>query len=82
MPQQNAPADPISYTLPAASQATGISVRQLARDVATGALVSFKRGRRRLVFRADLERYLRGDRGERGEREQPPPTAKSATPAA
>jgi hypothetical protein len=76
MPQQNAPTDPISYTLPGASLATGVSVRQLARDVASGALVSFKRGRRRLVLRTDLERWLRGERGE-----SPPATAEPATPA-
>jgi hypothetical protein len=59
MTQRSAP-DPIAYGgLPAASQASGVSVRQLARDVASGALVSFKLGRKRLVFRQDLENYLR-----------------------
>jgi hypothetical protein len=72
--QQRA-SDPICYSgLAAVSQASGVSERQLARDVASGALISFKRGRKRFVFRTDLERYLRGERG------QPPSaTAEPAT---
>ena len=67
MMQQSAP-DPISYAgLPAVSQACGVSMRQLSRDIASGKLPSFLLGRKRLVLRADLEAYVRG-------RGQPPPS--------
>jgi hypothetical protein len=60
MTQQHSEPDPISYTLLGASAASGVSPRQLARDAAAGKLVSFRVGRRRLVFKSDLLRYLRG----------------------
>jgi excisionase family DNA binding protein len=42
-----------------AAQATSLSLRTIAYAISTGELRSFKKGRRRLIFREDLETYLR-----------------------
>ena len=54
--------DKIAYVIQEASEAAGISERQLRRAMAAGELrYSFKAGRRR-IFPEDLRAYLRGDR--------------------
>lgn len=45
-----------------AASAIDVSRRQVENYVATGALPSFKLGRRRLVRVRDLEKFIAGDR--------------------
>jgi excisionase family DNA binding protein len=49
----------IAYSPEQAAQVSSLSVRSIAAAIATGDLRSFKRGRRRIIFKADLETYLR-----------------------
>lgn len=49
----------MAYSPKGASQASSLSIRQVMKAIANGELRSFKRGRRRLIFREDLETYLR-----------------------
>jgi hypothetical protein len=52
----------IAYVIQEASEAAGITERQLRRAMAAGELrYSFKAGRRR-IFPDDLRAYLRGER--------------------
>jgi excisionase family DNA binding protein len=53
--------EPLTYSPQAAAQVTSLSLRRITTAIATGELRSVKRGRRRLIFREDLERFLRGD---------------------
>jgi excisionase family DNA binding protein len=55
--------DRLSYNPQQASLATGLPLRTITAAIASGDLRSFKVGRRRLIFRDDLERYLRGEKG-------------------
>ena len=38
---------------------SSLSLRQVMKAIATGDLKSFKKGRRRIILREDLEAYLR-----------------------
>jgi hypothetical protein len=50
--------EPLSYTLPRFAKASGISLRGLYREVAAGRLRTITRAGRRLVTKAESERYL------------------------
>jgi excisionase family DNA binding protein len=57
----------ISYSPTQAAAATSLSLRTIAAAVASGGLPSTKVGRRRVIFKDDLETYLR-QRSPRGGR--------------
>jgi excisionase family DNA binding protein len=48
----------IAYSPREAATATSLSVRQITRAISAGDLKSSKIGRRRVIARADLERYV------------------------
>jgi excisionase family DNA binding protein len=54
--------DQLSYSPQGASQVTGIPPRTITAAIAEGRLRSFKVGRRRIIFRDDLEAFLRSAR--------------------
>jgi excisionase family DNA binding protein len=54
-------AKPIAYSPQRAAEASGLSLRYVWKALSTGALRSFKKGRRRIIFREDLEAYLRAE---------------------
>jgi excisionase family DNA binding protein len=49
----------IAYSPRGAADACSLSLRSIMTAIAAGKLPSVKKGRRRLVFAADLEAYLR-----------------------
>jgi excisionase family DNA binding protein len=51
----------MAYSPQGAAEASSLSLREVMRAIAAGQLRSFKRGRRRLVFREDLEAYLKSE---------------------
>jgi excisionase family DNA binding protein len=51
----------IAYSPREAADVTSLSLRKLMDAIAAGELRSFKKGRRRVIFRADLEAYLRSE---------------------
>jgi excisionase family DNA binding protein len=51
----------IAYSPREAAAASSLSVRKLMAAIADGHLKSYRKGRRRLIFREDLERYLRNE---------------------
>jgi excisionase family DNA binding protein len=63
----HAPADPdsrlsidrLSYNPQEAALTTGLPLRTITAAIASGELRSFKKGRRRIIFREDLDAYLR-----------------------
>jgi hypothetical protein len=64
-PEPHSPAQPtdaISYSPAQAAAVSSLSLRSIAAAIATDDLPSFKRGRRRIIFRADLEAYLAAGR--------------------
>lgn len=52
------PLQPLAYTLTQAAAVAGRNKKQIYKDIATGALRSYKHGRCRMVLAADLERHL------------------------
>jgi excisionase family DNA binding protein len=48
----------IAYSPREATTATSLSLRQITRAISAGDLKSSKIGRRRVITRTDLERYL------------------------
>ena len=48
----------LAYSPREAATATSLSVRQITRAIAAGDLKSTKIGRRRVIARTDLERYI------------------------
>ena len=56
------PTDAISYSPAQAAAVSSLSLRSSTAAIAAGDLPSFKRGRRRIIFRADLEADLRRGR--------------------
>lgn len=50
---------PIAYGLRGAAFASSLSKRTLQNAIRDGTLRSYKRGRRRIIFRQDLEDFLR-----------------------
>jgi excisionase family DNA binding protein len=48
----------LAYSPKEAATATSLSVRQISRAISAGDLKSSKIGRRRVIARADLERYV------------------------
>jgi excisionase family DNA binding protein len=50
---------PIAYSTRQAAVVSSLSLREVMKAIATGELKSFKKGRRRIIFRQDLEAYLR-----------------------
>ena len=52
---------PIAYSPQRAAEASSLSLRYVMKAIAQGTLKSFKKGRRRIVLREDLEKYLRGE---------------------
>jgi excisionase family DNA binding protein len=55
----NTPTEIIALSPRAAAAASSLSLRTVMQAIASGELPSTKLGRRRLVFRQDLEWYLR-----------------------
>jgi len=55
----NAKDTQLSFSLKGASDASSLSVRKLWDEIQKGKLKSVLKGRRRLILRADLERYLK-----------------------
>ena len=51
----------VAYSPRQAADASSLSLRHVMTAIAAGRLRSFKHGRRRLIFRDDLETYLKGD---------------------
>ena len=49
----------IAFSPRKAAEASSLSLRTLMTAIASGELPSTKKGRRRLIFRVDLESYLR-----------------------
>jgi excisionase family DNA binding protein len=49
----------LSFSLQGAAEASSLSLRTLSDAIRRGELRSFKRGRRRIILRDDLEAYLR-----------------------
>lgn len=49
----------IAFSPRKAAEASSLSLRTLMTAIASGELPSTKKGRRRLIFRGDLETYLR-----------------------
>jgi excisionase family DNA binding protein len=54
--------DRLSYSPQGATQASGLPLRTITAAIADGRLRSFKLGRRRIIFRDDLEAFLRSAR--------------------
>ena len=52
--------EPMAFNLQEAAVASSLSARKLADAIRSGRLPSYRNGRRRLIFREDLERYLKG----------------------
>jgi len=50
----------IAYSPREAAAATSLSLRQITRAISSGALKSSKVGRRRVIARIHLERYISG----------------------
>jgi excisionase family DNA binding protein len=53
--------DQIAYSPPQAAAASSLSLRTITAAIASGELRSFRLGRRRIVFRTDLDAYLRSE---------------------
>ena len=51
--------DAIAFSPRQAALISSLSLRTITAAVASGELPSFRKGRRRVIFRADLEAYLR-----------------------
>ena len=49
----------LAFSFRGASTASSLSVRKLSDAVRRGELRAFKKGRRRIILREDLEAYLR-----------------------
>lgn len=49
----------LAFSLRGASDASSLSIRKLSDAVRRGELRAFRKGRRRIIFREDLEVYLR-----------------------
>jgi hypothetical protein len=56
------PPQKIAYVIQEASEASGVSERQLRRAMAKGDLRFYFQAGRRRIFPADLAAYLRGER--------------------
>jgi hypothetical protein len=50
---------PLAYSLKLASAVSSLSIRKLSDAIRRRELRSFKKGRRRIILRPDLETYLR-----------------------
>ena len=50
---------PVAYSTRQAALVSSLSLRHVMNAIATGELRSYKKGRRRVIFREDLETYLR-----------------------
>jgi hypothetical protein len=55
----NADQEPLAYNVRQAATASSLSVRKLSDLIRIGDLRSFKKGRRRIILRKDLEAFLR-----------------------
>lgn len=55
------PSEAIAYSPQQASDVSSLSLRTITAAIASGQLRSFKRGRRRIIFRTDLDTYLRSE---------------------
>jgi excisionase family DNA binding protein len=51
--------EPLAYDIRQAEVVSSLSSRKLSDAIRRGELRSFKKGRRRIIMRADLEDYLR-----------------------
>jgi excisionase family DNA binding protein len=51
--------EPIAYSPQRAAETSGLSLRYVMKAISGGKLRSFKKGRRRIILREDLEAYLR-----------------------
>lgn len=49
----------IAYSTRQAAEVSSLSLRQVMKAIASGELRSNKKGRRRIIFAKDLEKYLR-----------------------
>jgi len=49
---------PLAYSPRGAAEASSFSLREVMKAIADGELRSFKRGRRRIILREDLEQFL------------------------
>jgi excisionase family DNA binding protein len=52
----------IAYSPRSAAAVSSLSVRTVMAAIASGELRSVKKGRRRIIFAADLEAFLRSDK--------------------
>lgn len=59
--------EPLAYGLAGASLASSLSKRALSAAIRAGELRSYKRGRRRIIFRQDLEDFLRAGHATRSD---------------
>ena len=50
---------PLAYSPRGAAEASSFSLREVMKAIADGELRSFKRGRRRIILREDLEQFLK-----------------------
>ena len=57
----NTDQEPIAYNVRQAAAASSLSVRKLSDAIRLRELRSFKKGRRRIILREDLEAYLRSE---------------------
>ena len=58
--KDDAISEPMAYSPEGASQTSTLSLREIMKAIRAGHLRSFKKGRRRIIFRKDLEAYLKG----------------------
>jgi excisionase family DNA binding protein len=49
----------IAYSPKGAAHASSLSLREVMKAIRAGKLASFKKGRRRIILRQDLEAYLK-----------------------
>ncbi len=51
--------EPLAYNIQQAAASSSLSVRKLADAIRRGELRSFRKGRRRVVLKVDLVKYLK-----------------------
>jgi excisionase family DNA binding protein len=52
---------PLAYSIPGASATSTLSIRKISDAIRRGELKAYRKGRRRLVLREDLEAYLKSE---------------------